>query len=77
MSKSDLSWWISLDRKSLSTPIALPAPSGSIESDASDKGWGAVLNGQTRTERNLVSAGTGAPYQLPGVIRSVSSIASV
>ena len=48
-SKSDLQWWISLDRKSLSTPITFPAPSGTIESDASNKGWGAVLNGQTRT----------------------------
>ena len=48
-SKSDLQWWISLDRKSLSTPITLPAPSVTIESDASNKGWGAVLNGQTRT----------------------------
>ena len=49
MSKSNLSWWISLDRKSLSTPIAHPAPFVTIESDASNKGWGAVLNGQTRT----------------------------
>ena len=48
-SKSDLSWWISLDRKSLSTPIVLLTPSMTIESDASTKGWGAVLNGQTRT----------------------------
>jgi len=49
MSKADLSWWISIDRTSLSTPVALPAPSVMIESDASNKGWGAVLNGQTRT----------------------------
>ena len=49
MSKSDLLWWISLDRDSLSTPIVLPPPSVSIESDASNKGWGAVLNSQTRT----------------------------
>jgi len=46
---TSLQWWISLDRKSLSTPITLPAPSVTIESDASNKGWGAVLNGQTRT----------------------------
>ena len=31
MSKSDLSWWISLDRKFLSTPVTLPAPSVTIE----------------------------------------------
>jgi len=61
---------ISLDRKSLSTPITLPAPSVTIGSDASNKGWGAVLNGQTRT-------GTGASYQLSGVTGSISSIASV
>ena len=49
MSKSDLSWWISLERKFLSTPVALPAPSVTIESNASNQGWGAILNGQTRT----------------------------
>ena len=49
MSKVNLSWWISLDRKFLSTPIVLPVPSVTIESDVSNKGWGAVLNGQSRT----------------------------
>jgi len=49
MSKADLSWWQSLDRKLLSNPIAQIVPSVTIESDASNKGWGAVLDGQTRT----------------------------
>ena len=48
-SKADLAWWSSLDRKKLSTPVIPPIPSVTIESDASNKGWGAVLEGQTRT----------------------------
>ena len=45
MSKADLLWWQSLDRKL--KPIVPTVPSVTIESDASNKGWGAVLNGQT------------------------------
>jgi len=59
MSKADLSWWISLDRKFLSTPIVLPVPSVTMESD---EDWGAVLNGQSQTgafgqckNRNIIS----------------------
>ena len=48
-SKTDLTWWSSLNRKDLSTPVIPPAPSVTIESDASNQGWGAVLEGQTRT----------------------------
>jgi len=49
LSKADLLWWQSLDRKLLSNRIASTVPSVTIESDASKKGWGIVLNGQTRT----------------------------
>ena len=49
MSKADLLWWQSQDRKLLSNPIAPTVPSVTIESDASNMGWGAVLNGQTPT----------------------------
>ena len=62
LSRADLSWWLSLDRKFVSNPIAPTVPSVTIESDASSKGSGAVLNGQTRTggvwsaeERNITS----------------------
>ena len=48
-SKTDLTWWSSLNRKDLLTPVIPPAPSVTIESDASNQGWGAVLEGQTRT----------------------------
>ena len=48
-SKADLTWWSSLNRKDLSTPVIPPAPSVTIESDASNQGWGAVLEGQTQT----------------------------
>ena len=48
-SKADLAWWSLLNRKKLSTPVIPPIPSVTIESDASNKGWGAVLEGQTRT----------------------------
>jgi len=46
MNKANLLWWQSLDRKLLSNPIAPTVPSVTIEPDASNKGWGAVLNGQ-------------------------------
>ena len=48
-SKTDLAWWSSLNRKDISTPVVPPAPSVTIESDASNKGWGAVLKGHTQT----------------------------
>ena len=48
-SKADLTWWSSLNRKDLSTPVIPPAPLLTIESDASNKGWGAVLERQTQT----------------------------
>ena len=48
-SKTDLVWWSSLNRKDISTPVVPPAPSVTIESDASNKGWGAVLKGHTQT----------------------------
>ena len=48
-SKADLAWWSSLNRKKLSTPVIPPIPSVNIESDTSNKGWGAVLEGQTQT----------------------------
>ena len=46
---TDLAWWSSLDRKKLSTTVIPPIPSVIIESVASNKGWGAVLEGQTWT----------------------------
>ena len=48
-SETDLAWWSSLNRKDISTPVVPPAPSVTIESDASNKGWGAVLKGHTQT----------------------------
>ena len=48
-SKVNLAWWNSLNRKNLSTPVILPIPSVTIESDASSKGWGAVLEELTQT----------------------------
>ena len=49
MSKADPLWWQSLNRKLLSNPIVPTVPSATTESDASNKGWGAVLNSQTQT----------------------------
>ena len=48
-SKTNLAWWSSLNRKDISIPVVPPAPSMTIESDASNKGWGAVLKGHTQT----------------------------
>jgi len=40
--ENDLTWWISLDHKiPMQSPILPRAPSMTIESDASNKGWGA------------------------------------
>ena len=48
-SRADLRWWKLLDRRRSGSPIRPAKPTVMIESDASTKGWGAVLNTQTRT----------------------------
>ena len=47
---ADLRWWTLLDRKIIiESPIRQPRPSMLIRVNASTRGWGAVLNTQTRT----------------------------
>ena len=48
-SRADLNWWTTLDKRTISAPLNVPMPSQSIDSDASMKGWGAILNNQTCT----------------------------
>ena len=48
-SKKDLEWWIDLKKAPLGAPVYYPDPTITIHSDASNKGWGAVLNGQSQT----------------------------
>ena len=48
-SKKDLEWWIDLKKAPLGAPVYHPDPTITIHSDASNKGWGAVLNGQSQT----------------------------
>ena len=48
-SKVDLSWLASLEQSHLGIPVYPPFPTVTVHSDASNKGWGAVLNGQTQT----------------------------
>ena len=74
LSRADLSWWLSLDRKFLSNSIVPTVPSVTIESDASSKGWGAVLNGQTQTGGVW---STEERKQLPGTADSISSSPSI
>ena len=47
--KKDLEWWIDLKKAPLGAPVYHPDPKITIHSDASNKGWGAVLNGQSQT----------------------------
>ena len=47
--KADLTWWVSLEQSHLGTPVCPPCPTVTVHLDASNKGWGAVLNGQTQT----------------------------
>jgi len=48
-SREDLEWWVALTIAPLGAPVCPPDPSITIHSDASNQGWGAVLNGQSRT----------------------------
>ena len=48
-SRANLRWWKLLDRKRTILLILPPKSSVLIESDVSTKGWGAVLNSQTKT----------------------------
>ena len=48
--KRDLEWWIDLQKVCpLGAPVCQQDPTITIHSDASNKGWGAVLNGQSQT----------------------------
>jgi len=48
-SREDLEWWIALPPTPVETPVYPPDPSLTMCSDASNQGWGAVLNGKTKT----------------------------
>ena len=48
-SKGDLACWVSLNRNSLGLPILPTNPTVMIDSDASSKDWGAILNSKSRT----------------------------
>ena len=48
-SKLDLEWWIGLKKAPLGALVHHPDPTITVHSDASNKGWGAVLNGQSQT----------------------------
>ena len=48
-SKEDLKWWEALTTSPRGATIHPPDPSITVHSDASNQGWGAVLNGQSHT----------------------------
>ena len=49
-SKKDLKWWIDLKMAPLGAPVCHPDPTIMIHSDASKKGWGAILHGQSHVQ---------------------------
>ena len=44
-----MKWWTDLEKAPLGALICPPEPRVTVHTDASNKGWGAVLNGQTQT----------------------------
>ena len=47
--QADLTWWVLLEQSNLGTPVCPPCPTVTVDSDASNKGWRAVFNGQMQT----------------------------
>ena len=76
-SKKDLEWWIDLKKAPLGVPVYHPDPTITIHSDASNKGWGAVLNSQSQTGGLMVSRGGNSPHKLSRVVSSLSSNKSI
>ena len=48
-SKVDLEWWVALEKAPPGALVCPPDPTLTVHSDASNKGWGAVLNAQLQT----------------------------
>ena len=48
-SKEDLQWWLTNTTAPMGAPVCPSEPSITVHSDASNQGWGAVLNGQSQT----------------------------
>ena len=75
-SKKDLERWIDLKKAPLEAPVYHPDPTITIHSDASNKGWGAVLNGQLQTG-GLWPPEEATHYKLSRVVSSLSSNKSI
>ena len=48
-SREDLEWWLTHATAPIGAPVCPPDPSITVHRDASNQGWGAVLNGQSHT----------------------------
>ena len=48
-SREDLEWWLTHTTAPTGAPVCPPDPSITVHTDASNQGWGAVLNGQSHT----------------------------
>ena len=48
-SRADLEWWITFEKVPLGALVCPPDPTIIVHSDASNKGWGTVLNSQSQT----------------------------
>ena len=76
-SRADLEWWITFENVPLGAPVCPPDPTIIVHSDASNKGWGAVLNSQSQTGGSMVLRRGNSPHKLPRVASSLPSIESV
>jgi len=63
--REDLQWWLALTTTPVGAPVCSPDPSITVHSDASNQGWGAMLNGQSQTG-DVVSRGNKYPHKLSG-----------
>ena len=48
-SREDLEWWLTHTIVQIGAPVCPSDPSITVHTDASNQGWGAVLNGQSHT----------------------------
>ena len=69
--ENNLTWWSSLDRKiPLQSPLTPRILIMTIESDASNMGWGA-RQGEQQTGGEMVQRGSPTPYKLSGIVGSL------
>ena len=71
-SREYLEWWVALTTP-MGALVCLPDPSITVHPDASNQGWGEVMNGRP----TQVSQGGNSPHQLTGVVSCLPSNQSI